>query len=82
MEATPAGEAPRIPKTAVFDSDGQACVWKVVNDKIHKTQITCSRWNDKYLNVLSGLEYGERIVRQADGEFKEGEKIAADSAED
>jgi HlyD family secretion protein len=82
MEATPAGEVPRIPKTAVFDSDGQTFVWKVVDDKIHKTQITYSRWNDKYLNVLSGLEYGERIVRQADGEYKEGEKIAADSAED
>ena len=82
MEATPAGEAPRIPKTAVFDSDGQSYVWKVVDDKIHKTQITCSRWNDKYLNVQSGLAYGERIVRQAAGEYKEGEKIAADSAED
>ena len=82
MEATPAGEAPRIPKTAVFDSDGQTFVWKVVDDKLHRTQITYNRWNDKYLNVESGLECGERIVRQADGEYIEGEKIAADSAED
>lgn len=82
IEVTPSDEAPRIPKTAVFDSNGQTFVWKVVDDKIYRAQITYSRWNDKYLNVLSGLEYGDRVVRQAAGEFKEGEKIAADSAED
>jgi HlyD family secretion protein len=64
-----------IPDTAVFDYKGNSCVFAVENGKTILKQIKKGIESDKTIEVLEGLEEGEKIILKPDNNIKEGIKI-------
>lgn len=64
-----------IPDTAVFDYKGNSCVFVVENGKTVLRQIRKGIESDKTIEVLEGLEEGEKIILKPDNNMKEGIKI-------
>lgn len=64
-----------IPDTAVFDYNGNSCVFAIENKKTVLKQIKKGVESDKTIEVLEGLEEGEKIVLKPDNNMKEGIKI-------
>lgn len=64
-----------IPDRAVFDYKGNSCVFAVENGKAILKQIKKGIESDKTIEVLEGLEEGEKIVLKPDNNMKEGIKI-------
>lgn len=66
---------PKIPKTATFKNGTKTYVWVAKNGIIKKRDVKVSNWNEKYVQVVNGLNVNEKIVREAKGSMKEGDKI-------
>jgi Multidrug resistance efflux pump len=64
-----------IPDTAVFDYKGNPCVFAVENGKTILKQIKKGIESDKSIEVLEGLEEGQKIILKPDNNMKEGIKI-------
>lgn len=64
-----------IPDTAVFDYKGNSCVFAVENGKTILKQIKKGIESDKAIEVLEGLEEGQKIILKPDNNMKEGIKI-------
>lgn len=64
-----------IPDTAVFDYKGNSCVFAVENEKTVLRQIKKGIESDKTIEILEGLQEGEKIVLKPDNNMKEGIKI-------
>ncbi len=64
-----------IPDTAVFDYKGNSCVFVVENGKTVIRQIKKGIESDKTIEVLDGLDVGQKIILKPDNNMKEGMKI-------
>jgi HlyD family secretion protein len=64
-----------IPDTAVFDYKGSSCTFVVENGKTVLKQIKKGIESDKTIEVLEGLDMGQKIVLKPDNNMKEGMKI-------
>lgn len=64
-----------IPDTAVFDYKGNSCIFAIENRKTVLRQIKKGIESDKTIEVLEGLEVGEKIILKPDNNMKEGVKI-------
>jgi len=64
-----------IPDTAVFDYKGNSCVFVIENGKTVLRQIKKGIESDKVIEVLQGLDAGEKIILKPDNNIKEGMKI-------
>ncbi|MVX64707.1 HlyD family efflux transporter periplasmic adaptor subunit [Clostridium chromiireducens] len=64
-----------IPDSSVFDYKGDPCVFAVVDGKTVIRQIKKGIESEKTIEVLGGLEEGERIVLKPDNNTKEGMKV-------
>ncbi|OPJ62947.1 efflux RND transporter periplasmic adaptor subunit [Clostridium chromiireducens] len=64
-----------IPDSSVFDYKGDSCVFAVVDGKTVIRQIKKGIESEKTIEVLGGLEEGERIVLKPDNNTKEGMKV-------
>ena len=64
-----------IPDTAVFDYKGDYCVFVIENGKTVLRQIRKGIESDKTIEVLQGLDMGEKIILKPDNNIKEGMKI-------
>jgi HlyD family secretion protein len=59
----PKAEALRAPKEAVFDDNGQRCVYVLKNDgQPEKRVVKTGDAEDKTVEILSGLAEGEKIL--------------------
>lgn len=64
-----------VPVEAVFDRDGQSMVYIVAQDRLEERKITTKMGNELYDIVESGLEAGEKIVRNPQPEMTAGMKV-------
>ena len=64
-----------IPDTAIFDYKGSSCVFAIENGKTVLRQIKKGIESDKTIEILEGLQEGEKIVLKPDNNLKEGIKI-------
>ena len=64
-----------IPDTAIFDYKGNSCVFVIENGKTVLRQIKKGIESDKTIEVLEGLQEGDKIVLKPDNNIKEGIKI-------
>lgn len=64
-----------IPDSAVFDYQGNSCVFVVENGKAVIRQIKKGIESEKEIEVLDGLKEGEKILQKLNNNIKEGMKI-------
>lgn len=64
-----------IPDSAVFDYKGESCVFVVDSGKAVIRQISKGIESEKTIEILDGLEEGEKIILKPDNNVKEGMKI-------
>lgn len=64
-----------VPDSAVFDYKGNSCVFTVENGKAVIKQITKGIEGEKTIEVLGGLNEGDKIIVKPDNNVTEGMKI-------
>lgn len=64
-----------IPDSAVFDYQGNSCVFVVENGKTVIRQVKKGIESEKTIEILDGLGEGEKILPKPNNEIKEGMKI-------
>jgi len=53
----------RVPIAAVFSEQDQTYCWRIDNDGLpHKVPVKVGRMNDAYVQILSGLSEGDRVL--------------------
>lgn len=68
-------QAINIPLAAIYQSGDKPSVWVVTGEKIALRQITTGNFGNGKVEVLSGLEQGERIVIAGVHKLKEGQRV-------
>jgi RND family efflux transporter MFP subunit len=67
-----------VPIEAVFESAGQAFVWRVgQNQQVQKVAVAVGPVQGDYLYVLSGLQAGDSVVAAGVSYLHEGDKVRA-----
>lgn len=66
---------PKVPKTSIFKNNGKSHVWIVKNGILKKREVEVDDWNDKYVHVKNGVNFNDKVVREAKVTMKEGDKI-------
>lgn len=66
-----------VPVEAVFDKDGQACVWIFDGDSVHKKAVTVMRAEQDGMLSVKNLSAGEAIVVKGVHELYEGQEVRA-----
>ncbi|HMM22870.1 MAG TPA: efflux RND transporter periplasmic adaptor subunit [Selenomonadales bacterium] len=69
------GSAVSIPLAAVYQSGDQPAVWVVTGETLALRPITTGNFGNGSVEVLNGLEQGERIVTAGVHKLKEGQKV-------
>lgn len=64
-----------IPKRALIPEGGETYVYRAVADSVIKLPVTTGITDDRLVEVLSGLEPGDRVVEVGQGGLKSGTKI-------
>jgi RND family efflux transporter MFP subunit len=64
-----------VPISAFTEKGGKTYVWKVVDGKALQTEIEIGNVGDDYVEVVSGLNEGDRIITSNLNLLKEGMKI-------
>lgn len=64
-----------IPSSAVTVREGKSIVFTVANDVVNQKEITTGRQMGEYIEVLSGLSSGDRIIDKADEKITRGTKV-------
>lgn len=64
-----------IPKRALVPEGGENYVFKAVADSVIKTGILTGYSNGRYVEVVEGLDLGDRVVTVGTGSLKMGTKI-------
>lgn len=64
-----------VPVTALIEEEGKEFVYVVVDGKAQRREVTLGDRTDEWVEVISGLEEGERVVVEGAIKVKEGQKI-------
>jgi HlyD family secretion protein len=64
-----------VPITAMLEEDGTDYVYVVEEGKAYRREIDTGDRTEEWLEVVSGLDEGERIVVEGVGKVKEGQKV-------
>ncbi|MEO7272575.1 MAG: efflux RND transporter periplasmic adaptor subunit [Vicinamibacterales bacterium] len=75
--AAAASAAPRmlVPKAAVRSVDGRTVVFVIKEDRVERRAITVGNTNGDQMDVLSGVNAGERVVLEPPAAMKDGDRI-------
>lgn len=60
---------------SVFDFEGKDSVFVVGNNKLELRSVECGIENDDFIEILSGLSEGEKLVVDPDSELKPGKRV-------
>lgn len=63
------------PLSAVEDLDGKKIIYVVVDDKAVQKEITTGRLFGSYVEIISGLEEGEKIIDNLNEKIKDGIQV-------
>ena len=61
-----------IPASSVRNENGKSYVFKISNDKAVMTEITIGQKLGSYVEVLSGLQSGQKVISTLDEKIKDG----------
>lgn len=64
-----------VPVTALLEVDGKEYVYVVVDGKAQQREIATGDRTAEWVEVISGLEEGDRVVTEGVGKVKEGQKV-------
>ncbi|MGQ9476202.1 MAG: efflux RND transporter periplasmic adaptor subunit [Actinomycetota bacterium] len=64
-----------LPVTSVFSEEGRDYVYVVEEGKARRREVTVGERSEEWLEILSGLEEGERVITEGVGLVKEGQKV-------
>lgn len=64
-----------VPVTAVMEEDGNSYVFVVAEGKAVRREIEAGARSEEWVEVVSGLDEGERVVVEGVGKVKEGQKV-------
>jgi len=64
-----------LPVTALFSEEGRDYVYVVEGGKATRREVTVGERSEEWVEILSGLEEGERVVTEGVGLVKEGQKV-------
>lgn len=70
-------EAITVPLSAVFDIQGKTHCFVIDNGRTRLREVRIGIENDEQVEVISGLEVGERVLVKPDNTMKEGTKVSA-----
>ena len=73
--AQPAVARMVVPKAAVRTSDGRTVVFVAKDDHVERRAISVGNENGDVVDVLSGVNAGERVVLEPPAAMKDGDKI-------
>lgn len=68
-------ELPKIPSSSIFGNNRDRFVWLVENKKLRKVPVKIDKYNSTYMQVKSGLNFDDKIIKNPSGEMKEGDII-------
>ncbi|MEQ8155793.1 MAG: HlyD family efflux transporter periplasmic adaptor subunit [Clostridiaceae bacterium] len=68
-------ELPKIPRTALISEDGKNYVGNVNDGTLKKVQVETIDFNEKYVQVKSGLNFEDKIIREIKDNMKEGDTV-------
>ncbi|APM40813.1 efflux RND transporter periplasmic adaptor subunit [Clostridium kluyveri] len=68
-------ELPKIPSSSIFNNNGVKFVWLVENKKLKKVPLEVEKYNSTYMQVKSGLNFDDKIIKNPSDEMKEGNSI-------
>ncbi len=66
-----------VPDKAVFEKDGADHVLAIIDNKLKLIQIETGIENDDYIQILKGLQEGDKIVVEPDNKLKPGMRVKA-----
>ena len=69
-----------VPREAVARSGDSASVWVVANDRVERRQVTTGLESQDRVEIVAGLDAGERVVRRGHEGLYAGARIAAMAA--
>ena len=64
-----------VPITAILEEDGTEYIYVVEDGKAHRRDIETGDRTEEWVQVVSGLDEGERVVIEGVGKVKEGQKV-------
>lgn len=64
-----------VPSTAIFQSGQQPAVWVIVEGKVQLRPVEVVRWREDSVEIRSGLQNGETIVRAGAHKLVAGEVV-------
>jgi multidrug efflux system membrane fusion protein len=70
------GSTPRLPLSAVFHQDGKPAVWVVAGDQVRLVAITTGEVRGNDVDVVAGLEAGQRVVTAGVNRLEPGQRVA------
>lgn len=65
-----------VPISAIREKGGKTYVWKIQNGKATQAEVKTGASNDEFIQIVSGLNEGDKIVSSNTGSLKEGMKVA------
>ncbi len=64
-----------IPQKSILNQENSSYVFKVVDNKVRKTQIKSGEKLGSYIEVISGLNAGDKIIDEVNDKIKDGDEI-------
>ena len=64
-----------IPGSSVRNENGKSYVFKISNDKAVKNEIVIGQKLGSYVEVLSGLQSGQKVISTLDEKIKDGADV-------
>lgn len=64
-----------LPVTALLSEEGKDYVFVVVDGKAQKREVIAGERSEEWVEILSGLEEGERVVVEEASKVKEGQRV-------
>ncbi len=64
-----------IPASAVREEDGKNFIFRIVNDKALKFEVTIGQKLGSYDEVVSGIQSGDKIIDKLDDKIKDGVQV-------
>lgn len=71
-----------VPQEALFQEGGKNYVFRVINNKLEKTQVSLGILNETLQEITSGLQTGEQVVSNPTSQMRHGMQVQVESGSD
>lgn len=64
-----------VPYTAVVKKEGKSFIFKVLDNKVIEVEVKTGRESGSYIEILSGVEAGDKVIEKPTEDIKNGTEI-------